>query len=99
MDIGVKGIQKIAQDVATGVSEKEPVSGTSFSEMLKDSIEKVNRLQLEADQASQELILGKDTNLHQVMIAIEKANVSFQFMMQVRNKILSAYEEMMRMQI
>lgn len=98
-DIGIKGVHKIAQDLATKGPEKDNGPKGAFSEMLKDSIEKVNRLQMEADQASQELLLGKNTNIHQVMIAIEKANVSFQLMMQMRNKIITAYEEMMRMQM
>ena len=67
--------------------------------MLKGSVEKVNTMQNEADQAVQDLLVGKDQNIHQVMIAVEKANLSLQMMMQVRNKIMSAYEEIMRTQV
>lgn len=98
-DIVIKGIQKVAQDTSTKGLEKDNVSKASFGDILKNSIEKVNKLQVEADQASSELLLGKDKNIHQVMIAVEKANLSFQLMMQVRNKIISAYEEMMRIQV
>jgi len=98
-DIGIKGIRSIVQDMGIKGSEKGAGPGESFSEALKDSIEQVNRLQVEADQASQELLLGQDKNIHQVMIAVEKANLSFQLMMQVRNKIVTAYEEMMRVQV
>lgn len=70
-----------------------------FMESLKESMNQTNSLQLEADQAISELSTGKTQNLHETMIAIEKADVSFQLMMQVRNKILSAYEEISRMQI
>ncbi|MEK6583590.1 MAG: flagellar hook-basal body complex protein FliE, partial [Nitrospirota bacterium] len=59
----------------------------------------VNTLQKESDQAVQDLLSGKDQNLHQVMIVVEKANLSFQLMMQVKNKIIGAYEEMMRTQV
>ena len=98
-DIGIKGIQKIAQDIITKGPEKDTSPKGSFVDILKDSIGKVNRLQVEADHASQELLLGKDKNIHQVMIAIEEANLSLQLVMQVRNKIINAYEEMMRMQV
>ncbi len=70
-----------------------------FMETLKESINQTNSLQMEADHAVSDLATGKTQNLHETMIAIEKADVSFQLMMQVRNKILSAYEEMTRMQI
>jgi flagellar hook-basal body complex protein FliE len=74
--------------------------GKSFGEILKSAIGEVNQLQKEADQAIQELAAGKgNQNIHQTMIALEKAEVSFQLMMQVRNKIIAAYEEIMRMQI
>ncbi len=98
-EIGIKGIQKIAQDLLANGPEKSAGPNNSFAEVLQGSIEKVNKLQAEADQASQELLLGKDKNIHQVMIAVEKANLSFQLMMQVRNKIISAYEEIMRIQV
>ena len=71
----------------------------SFWKYLQGSIEKVNDLQLKADKATQDFLLGKDTNIHQVMIAIEKANISLQLMVQIRNKMMNAYEEIMRMQI
>lgn len=71
----------------------------SFSEILKNSIGEVNRLQQEADLAVQDLAVGKRKDIHETMIALEKAEVSFQLMMQVRNKIIGAYEEIMRMQI
>jgi flagellar hook-basal body complex protein FliE len=71
----------------------------SFTSILKHTINTVNQAQIEADQAVQELATGNEKDIHQTMIALEKAEVSFQLMMQVRNKIVSAYEEIMRMQI
>jgi len=80
--------------------KKTPTDGTkSFTEALEDSIEKVNKLQNDADQAVQELMVGKTKDIHNTMIALEKADVSFQMMMKVRGKILEAYEEVMRMQV
>jgi flagellar hook-basal body complex protein FliE len=70
-----------------------------FSEMLKNSLSEVNKLQRDADLAIREIAAGKDKDIHQTMIALEKAEISFQFMMQVRNKIIAAYQEVMRMQV
>ena len=73
--------------------------GKAFGEVLKSAITEVNQLKNKADQAVQELATGKKKDIHQTMIALEKAEVSFQLMMQVRNKIIAAYEEIMRMQV
>jgi flagellar hook-basal body complex protein FliE len=74
-------------------------SGTTFFETLKGAIGDVNKLQQEADQAILELSSGENRDIHNTMIAMEKAGISFQLMMQVRNKIISAYETIMRMNI
>jgi len=55
--------------------------------------------QTEADQAMQGLATGQVNNIHETMIAIEKANLSFNLMVQVRNKLVQAYEEIMRTQV
>ena len=71
----------------------------SFTQTLKDSIQQVNTIQSQADQTVVNLMTGKDQDLHETLIALEKASISFQLMMQVRNKIVTAYEEIFRMQI
>lgn len=73
-----------------------PEGGPSFGEVLKDSIDQVNRLQMEADQAVAQLATGERADFHGTMIALQKADLSFKVMMEVRNKILSAYQELMR---
>ncbi|MDY6949909.1 MAG: flagellar hook-basal body complex protein FliE [Thermodesulfobacteriota bacterium] len=70
-----------------------------FGHILEKAIGEVNTLQGEADKAVQELAAGAQKDIHGTMIALEKAEVSFKLMMQVRNKIISAYEEIMRMQV
>lgn len=70
-----------------------------FADVLKDSIQKVNSIQGEADQAIKGLSTGQVNNIHETMIAIEKANLSFNMMVQVRNKLVQAYEEIMRTQV
>jgi flagellar hook-basal body complex protein FliE len=70
-----------------------------FTEVLKETIQEVNRVQSDADRAAGDLAMGRAGSIHEVMIALEKANVSFRFMVQVRNKIIEAYQEIMRMQV
>ena len=71
----------------------------SFSKMLKESIEKVNKLHKEADKALEKIVSGDAASVHDVIIAAEKANLSFNLMLQVRNKLVEAYQEIMRMQV
>src|SRR5689334_17968699 len=71
----------------------------SFANVLKDSLAQVNSLQHDADQAIQSLATGGPATLHDTMLAVEKAELSFKLMMQVRNKIVEAYQEVLRMQV
>jgi flagellar hook-basal body complex protein FliE len=70
-----------------------------FAAMLKDSISEVDRLQKEADRSIERLTVGDETDIHETVIAMEKADIAFKLMVQVRNKIVGAYEEIMRMQV
>jgi len=95
-------IQSIGHDNIGALAKPAALTGpkeSGFMDTLKASLSQVNDLQKEADRAVTDLALGKDQEIHQTMIAVEKADVSFQLMMQVRNKILTAYEEISRMQI
>jgi flagellar hook-basal body complex protein FliE len=71
----------------------------SFAGVLKSSLAEVNQLQQKADAAITALATGDKASLHDTMIAMEQADVSFRLMMQVRNKIVEAYQEIMRMQV
>ncbi len=73
--------------------------GGSFADVLGNSIAEVNKLQQQADASISSLASGEKASLHDTMIAMEQADVSFRMMMQVRNKIVEAYQEIMRMQI
>jgi flagellar hook-basal body complex protein FliE len=98
-DINIKEVlgtefQKKPQE-ASQSGKKE----TGFADLLKESMNEVQRLQTEANQAITDLSTGQAQNLHSTLIALEKADISFRLMMQVRNKILEAYREVMRMQM
>ena len=76
-----------------------PAEGKSFKDVLADTIGEVQRLQTEADTTIKQLVAGEIKDVTEAMVAVEKADVSFQTMMAVRNKIVAAYEEIMRMQV
>lgn len=70
-----------------------------FGHVLEESIAKVNMDQVQADHAIKEMIAGRNKNIHETMLAIERADTSLKMMMQVRNKVLEAYKEVMKMQV
>jgi flagellar hook-basal body complex protein FliE len=78
-------------------SEKNPTVG--FSETMRTEFSSANDKLLGAEHALRELAAGKQTNLHHVMIALEDAKMSFQLLVQVRNKVLDAYQELLRTQV
>src|SRR4051794_23722961 len=83
-----------------GLKPQAPqMNGKNFSDILRDSVEKVNLYQTQADTAIKELVAGRNKNIHETMLTVERADTSLKLMMQVRNKILDAYREIMRMQV
>lgn len=72
--------------------------GESFTSILSNAVQSVNRMHDQAASQVSNLLQGGGGDLNQVMVAMEKADVSFQLMMQVRNKIVSAYQDIERMQ-
>lgn len=74
--------------------------GVDFAQVLKNSIDQVNQTQHKAETLAANFAAGDgNTNLHDVMIELQKANVSFQEMVQVRNKLVSAYHDIMNIQV
>ena len=73
--------------------------GTSFANMLKQLAQDVSVKNAQAGQAVQGVLAGEGVPLHQAVIAAEEASVSFQLMVEVRNKLLESYQELMRMQV
>ena len=71
----------------------------SFADTLKKAVEEVNTLQQTADTKMQQLATGESKNIPDVMIAAEKADVALKLMVKVRNKIIDAYQEIMKMQV
>jgi len=83
----------------TGLNGGVQTASGDFSQYLTDALDQVDSLQKEADAASVSLATGEVEDMHTAMVAIEKADLSMSLAVEVRNKALDAYHEMMRMQI
>lgn len=80
-------------------SEKVEDQSVDFGEVLKQAIGEVNGLDQQSAEMKTKLLTGQVDDIHQVMIAAEKADLAFQLTVQIRNKVIEAYQEIMRMQI
>jgi flagellar hook-basal body complex protein FliE len=74
-------------------------SGAGFVDTLKGFVNDVNRAQNEAGESVNRLLTGEIKDVHDVMVAVQKAGTSFELMMEVRNKMIDTYREVMRMQV
>jgi len=96
---------KILPDAAPFLVPTRPVSTdvaqveSAFGDILKTLVDETNQQQHIADQRAQQVHGGGEKNLHEAMISMEKADISLRYMVQVRNKALEAYQEVMRMQV
>lgn len=85
--------------VQPGALANTQPSDDSFSTMLGKMVAEVNNQQISASQTVNNLQAGGDVQLHQAVIGMEEANVSFQLMVEVRNKLLDAYQEIMKLTV
>jgi flagellar hook-basal body complex protein FliE len=101
---GIRDSKYLSINDQTGISPNSPVGGAretqkSFADTLQDAIGSVNELQNQANKGAQDLATGRTDNVQEVMIATEKADIALKLMVQVRNKIIDAYQEIMKMQV
>ncbi len=92
--LNVPELSKPVPSPATGQAEKT----SSFGDFLKEAVNQVNEVQSQSDAQIRNFMAGKSTDIHSIMLAVNKADVSFQMMLQVRNRLVQAYQEIMRMQ-
>lgn len=97
--IGMQPIEINAKEMRPSQPTSSAQPARSFKDVLTDAITEVQRLQGEADTTIKQVVSGEIKDVTQAMVAVEKADIAFQTMMTVRNKIVSAYEEIMRMQV
>ena len=89
----------LGAQAAEATQATQAVQGAGFGDILSKFVGEVNDKQIASTQAVTDLLAGKDIPLHQAMIAMQEAGVAFQLMVEVRNKLLEGYQELMRMQV
>jgi flagellar hook-basal body complex protein FliE len=89
----------VSQISDAGAAGGQHAPGAGFADVLRNSVDKVNEFQVQADHAIKEMVAGRNKNIHETLLAVERADSSLKLMMQVRNKALDAYREIMRMQV
>ena len=95
----IPGLSSAIASAVQPLTLQEPAEdGAGFGSVLKNALNQVTNLQGSADQQVGALVSGGNADMSKVMISVEKADVAFQLMMQVRNKIVSAYQDIEKMQ-
>ncbi|MEE8155164.1 MAG: flagellar hook-basal body complex protein FliE [Phycisphaerales bacterium] len=74
-------------------------AGSSFADMLQDQLNTVNQLQRDAKEAIEDMMAGRRVDVESVMIATEKADLAFRLLLQVRNKVMAAYDELKQIRV
>ena len=97
MTNNIPSIRILPADIATS-RPQTPGKGSGFVDVLRGAMDQVEQVQNQAESKVSALLEGNGMDVHSAMIAVEKADLSFQLMMQVRNKIVQAYQEIARMQ-
>ncbi|MDP4161470.1 MAG: flagellar hook-basal body complex protein FliE [Bacillota bacterium] len=95
----VSNIFASGTNAATASMKSGSDAQKSFAAFLKESINNVNETQNQSDILTNQLARGENVDLHQVMISAQKANITLQATMEIRNKVIDAYQEVMRMQV
>jgi flagellar hook-basal body complex protein FliE len=95
--VPLRAPERTAPPAATPAAGGTTNVGATFENLLGNMVQEVNAKQTAAGEAVKGLMSGQNVSLHQAVIAMEEASVSFQFMVEVRNKLLESYQELMRM--
>lgn len=93
--VGGQGLTPLQTKVDTAGKQQD----AAFGDVLKQMVEDVNSMQVAADEMQVQLATGEISDVHDVMIAVEEANVAMELMLEIRNKIIEAYQEVMRMPV
>ena len=97
---GIKSLGSIDPWAAYGVEAPgQPAAGPSFMDQLQDALGEVQNLQTSKGELVDAMVRGEVTEVHDVMIAAKEAQLAFELLLEVRNKLLEGYQELMRMQV
>jgi flagellar hook-basal body complex protein FliE len=96
----INSISSLPSALPLSLSGPKPAAaGDSFKNYLLDSIQQVNSMQQDADSAVEKLVTGGDANPAEVLTAVQKADLAFKMMLQVRNKLVAAYDEIQAIRV
>ncbi len=98
-DMSIQGFGEITPVGPTGSNSPGEAGGVSFKDMLFQKIDEVNNLQSESETAMTKFATGETNNVTEVFVAVQKADLAFKTLMQIRNKLLDAYEEMNQLKL
>lgn len=97
VSLALNSVKSQAEGISSFPEKKS--DNTEFIKMLKNGISEVNTAMKTADKSSLDLISGKSSNLHETMLSVAKAEIGFSALIQIRNKAIEAYQDVMRMQV
>jgi flagellar hook-basal body complex protein FliE len=98
MSGAISGIRILPAEIDGSQIRPKLGGESSFGEALRNAVSETDSLQQTAEEQIGEMVKGKGADVHQAMISVEKADLSFQLMMQVRNKMVQAYQDISRLQ-
>lgn len=96
-EINISGLPGKIQPSLPENNLTNPRADKSFQNILTEALKEVNSAQINANNSVKDLVAGKTENIHETMIQMQKASISFQMMMEVRNKLMDAYKEIIKM--
>ena len=96
---GIKSLGSIDPRAVYGVGGAPETGRPSFADQLKNALNEVDRLQTDRETMVENMVTGKATEVHDVMIAAKEAQLAFELLLEVRNKLLESYQEIMRLQV
>jgi flagellar hook-basal body complex protein FliE len=99
--MNLEAVQALAahDEVAPTVGAAVPLSGPAFGQRISEGLQALNEQLLASQVDLQRLATGEAENLHEIMVRLEESRISLQLMLQVRNRVLEAYQDVMRMQV
>ena len=98
-DLTISNLQTILPEMDVPKKQSPEASSSPFSDFVERSLTEVNGQMLNADRAINDLATGKNQDIHNTMIAMQKAEISFELVLQIRNKLMTAFDEIRRMSI
>jgi flagellar hook-basal body complex protein FliE len=99
--MNIQSINSIPSIPSSGqtISDIKPSGGEGFGSLVKDAVDSIDASQKQADEEVTKAVTGESPDIHKTIIALQTADLKFQLGLQVRNKLVGAYEEIMRMQV